>query len=47
MKRTLWALALAVFFASAVGARVVAQPADVKMAPTPFHTFKTVTVYSL
>lgn len=47
MKRTLWALALAVFFASIVGAQVVAQPAEVRTAPTPFHSFKTVTVYSL
>jgi hypothetical protein len=47
MKRTLWALALAVFFTSVVGVKVVAQPAQVKTAPTPFTTFQGVTVYSL
>lgn len=47
MKRTIWALALAIFFVSVVGVKVVAQPTEVKMPPTPFTTFQGVTVYSL
>ena len=47
MKRTLWALALAVFFVSVVGVNVVAQPTEAKITPTPYTTLQSVTVYSL
>ncbi|MGQ0752073.1 MAG: hypothetical protein ACT4PS_16195 [Betaproteobacteria bacterium] len=47
MKRLLWLLAVCVFLVSMIGATVVARPAERGMAPTPFESFGTVTVYKL
>lgn len=47
VKKILWALALAVFLLSMIGAKVVARPGEEKMAPTPFDSFNTITVLTL
>jgi hypothetical protein len=47
MKRMLWFLALLIFLLSMVGAKVVAHSPESGVAPTPFHSLHTVTVYKL
>jgi hypothetical protein len=47
MKRMLWLLALLIFLLSMVGAKVVAHSPESGIAPTPFDSLHTVTVYKL
>ncbi|MGQ0523271.1 MAG: hypothetical protein ACT4P8_06385 [Betaproteobacteria bacterium] len=47
MKRILWFMALLIFLLSMVGAKVVARSPENGLAPTPFDSLHTVTVYRL
>lgn len=47
VKKLLWLLAVCVFLVSMIGATVIARPVERGVAPTPFDSFGTVTVYRL
>jgi hypothetical protein len=47
MKRILWLLAVLIFLLSMVGVKVVARSPESGIAPTPFDSLHTVTVYKL
>jgi hypothetical protein len=47
MKRMLWLLAVLIFLLSMVGVKVVARSPESGIAPTPFDSLHTVTVYKL
>jgi hypothetical protein len=47
MRKLLWLLAVCVFLVSMIGATVIARPVERAVAPTPYDSFGTVTVFRL